>query len=490
MKLRWPRDQETRQHLPIRCATGRECAHMATWRRAWFHLVAGVVCGLLSVWWFHPSGLAADVFKAGAQPMITRETIAGQTGRVLWNALRSSLPQPEPANRQLADAFRGWAVSGRLATKSRAIDSLQPSGHAVLAPGWSVPDNVSISPESSRRPQTVVTSGGVAHAVWEEGIRIYHSVKAQDAWSIPQLVATGERPSLAVAQDDSIHLVFGNEFDGDYNVFYMDWRAGVWTLPRLVSKTSGVSTAPSIALDANQVVHAIWEDTTPGYPVIYHGWLDGTWLNEPLTNMRGTSPVLTQDGNSAWLHLAWQTQGPKNGPHDIYYSHGTTYTWSVPENISATSDRDSTNVSLACDLNGEVRLVWREQGSTLDSIRYAGGRQGYWSAPENISGDVADAVDPAVAVAQQNQLHAVWQEGRTIIHRTLSGGTHTWRPRQAVIAGDSSIEQTTIAATPSGDVHLLWVGEDGTGQEDIFHSLGPRALPPQVFLPAVLADGP
>jgi hypothetical protein len=335
----------------------------------------------------------------------------------------------------------------------------------------------------------VVTDAGMVHAVWEEGVRIYHSIRVEDTWTTPGFVATGESPSLALAKDGSVHLVFGNVFGGDHNVFYVVWRNGLWTLPRLVSKTSGLSASPSIALDSDEVVHAVWEDTTPGYLVIYHGWLDGTWLNEPLTNARGSAPVLAQDSTSALLHLAWQMRGPEDGPHDIYYSQGTTYSWSVPQNISVTSGGDSTSVRLACDLDGRVHLVWREQGPQMVSIGYSGGREGNWPLPENISGEVADASDPALAAAPYNQLHVVWQEDRAIIHRSLSGATHNWRPSQAVIAGESGVGQMALAAAPSGDVHLLWVSGYGEGPGDIYHSIGPRVLPYQVFLPTVTGSG-
>lgn len=48
---------------------------------------------------------------------------------------------------------------------------------------------------------------------------------------------TTKQPAAGLAPDGTLHVVFSNEFSSRYNIFYVAWNNGVWTLPRLVSKT-------------------------------------------------------------------------------------------------------------------------------------------------------------------------------------------------------------------------------------------------------------
>ena len=136
-----------------------------------------------------------------------------------------------------------------------------------LAGIWSAPANISNSEgEESRAPSLAVDSAGVVHVVWEEGRYLYHSYCQSETWSVKRRVATGEQPAIAVDRNNVMHLVFMNEFRGNYEIYYCQWAGSSWSLPRNVSSTSGVSANPDIAIDSHNTVYVTWTDNSPGYP--------------------------------------------------------------------------------------------------------------------------------------------------------------------------------------------------------------------------------
>ena len=355
--------------------------------------------------------------------------------------------------------------------------------HRLLSSGWTAPENLSLSPAPSLRPVVVVGPDDSTHVLWEEDGRLFYVRSHVGAWSSPVAFASGQQPSAVLGGDGTLHVAFANEFFGQTNVYYAYLRQGIWSLPYLVSRTSGLSAYPSIALDQTGTPHVAWADRTPGHYVIYHGWQTSTWLYEPVPNARGIAPVLVAEPGSSTLHIAWQAPNVSDDLHEIYHSQGTTYAWSLPENISASPAAESVAVAMACDTTGLAHIVWQEQASGNHQVRYAGGRAGFWSLPETISGQGVDAVEPAVTISQGDQLNAVWREGNTLIYRRRAGSAGAWRPSRPLIANDSGLQDPTVATQKDGRFHMIWSGWVGASQSDVFHSLGQAALPYQVFVP-------
>lgn len=368
--------------------------------------------------------------------------------------------------------------------------STTPSGHVILSSGWSTPENVSNSPVLSSRPVVLVEAARSpgedrVHVIWEESGSIYYRLRQAGRWSGPSRLAAGLQPAGSLARDGTLHVAYANEFHGQFNVFYVRLRDGTWSLPRLVSRTNGLSSQPTLALDSDGVLHVVWTDTTPGYSALYHGWWDNTWLFEPLLNTRGSAAVLANDPEKQVLHLAWQSRGVLEGAHEIYHSQGRTHAWSLPENISVSPDQESRAVAMVSDGEGVTHLLWQEGQPGPASIHYVKGHTGNWSVPEAISSAGVNASEPAVHVTHGTQLHAVWREGTSVLYRRRSGNAEAWQPSQALLSNDSGLEQMALASEPDGHLHLVWSGWVAAGQKDIYHSRGETGLRPQVFVPGL-----
>jgi hypothetical protein len=361
--------------------------------------------------------------------------------------------------------------------------------NALLNPDWSAPENLSASPGRAADPLVLAGSGGDLHVVWMENGRIYHRARQDDQWTPAISVASGQQAAASLSTDGTVHLVFSHEFFGQVNVFYVKWQAGTWSLPILVSKTSGFSTYPAIAVGPAGLVHAAWSDLTPGFSIIYHGWLEETWLNEPLHNARGTMPALVSDPIQHSLHLAYEATGIGNSPAEIYHLQGGTYQWSLPENVSLSPATESQAAAMASDSQGRTHLVWQEESDGMAYVAHASGSMGNWSPPLRLSAAGIDAREPAVLVTHGTQLSVVWREGDAIRYRRWSGTANTWHEASSLISNPNELDGPALAGAPNGELHLVWSGWSSSNERDIFHSRRNPLLEPRIYLPGVDIGG-
>ena len=373
-----------------------------------------------------------------------------------------------------------------MSTASVSAPSL--TAQKTLDTNWSNPVVVSASSAPATKPVILAGDQGLVHVLWEQDSRIYHALYQSGRWAGPQSIGTGQRPAASLAADGALHVVFSNEFGGVFNVFYVVLRNGNWTLPRLVSKTTGASTLPSLAVDSSGGIHAAWADTTPGFSVIYHGWLEETWLNEPLLNARGTAPALVHDSQQRQLHLAYQGSGISGGPREVFHAQGSTYAWSLPENISISANNESSAPAMACDAAGNTHLVWQEQQGNQSQVRYVSGHRGNWSASERISEAGVDARAPRVVVNQGSQAQVVWRQGNTIAYRRKSTPDTQWESVSALVTNSHGLGNPVIAGDPVGQLHLAWGSWTPYSDRAMFYSRRAAVLMPRIFIPHVQAE--
>lgn len=363
--------------------------------------------------------------------------------------------------------------------------SVSQNIHRVLISGWSEPTNVSQSTTAtSVTPVVLSEEPGVTHIIWEENERIYYRRDVKGEWSGTKRLGHGRQPAAVVGPDGTLYILYVNDYQGNINVFFVRLENEVWSLPRLVSRTIGQSDSPAVVVDHQGQLHAAWVDRTPGYPVIYHARLEEAWLYGPIPNARGTAPVLVSDRANGVLHVAWQSQNINEDLHEIYHAQGQTYSWTLPENISASPQQDSRDVAMVSDAEGTTHLVWQELSSDRGSeLRYAGGRQGHWSVPETISAAGKNAADPAVVVTHGNQLSVVWREVSKIVYRRRSGNDNRWRPSQDLLENSGLLENVTMSADAEGRFLIAWDASVGSDLTDVFQSTGEAALTAQVYMP-------
>lgn len=456
---------------------------------------SGLVTGLVLAYVFQAGCSGAALGCVRLQPDLLQRAGLTSLARFAHKALASGLPSvlevktipSEPAhtpvNAARIDPRREFAMLNNPSTASSHA-SLSPT-QRVLSAGWSAPQNISSSPGASTNPVALTAADNTLHVLWEEDQRILHAARLNGEWSAPAAIATGQQPAASLADDGVVHVVYTNEFSGQFRVFYIQWQDGTWSLPRLVSKTTGLSALPSLAIDSEGVIHAVWADLTPGFSIIYHGWLEETWLNEPLHNARGTAPVLSHDPQGNALHVGWQSRGIGDGPYEVFHAQGTTYRWSLPENISVSPQNESVNAHLASDRQGVLHLVWQEHSESSVSIHYAAGREGNWTASEVISDQSVNAYGPVVLITHGNQLNVVWRQSNAVVYRRHAGGLDAWLPARVLVINDSGLDSVDLSSGSQGELHLVWSGWMGSTERDVFHCEHEPVLGAQVFLPHI-----
>ena len=135
---------------------------------------------------------------------------------------------------------------------------------------WTGAVAVPTGPGDCREP-AVTVAGEVLHAVWTQGSILYHAYLAGGSWSAPNRVATGSQAVLATAPDGGIHCLFSAQMLGNVEIYHTTWQGAKWALPEVVSRTSGMSLSPALAIGKDGSLHAAWSDMTPGYATIYYG---------------------------------------------------------------------------------------------------------------------------------------------------------------------------------------------------------------------------
>ena len=351
---------------------------------------------------------------------------------------------------------------------------------------WSEAVNLSNSAADSRAPVVAVAPNGTIHVLWEEEEEIYHCYRTGNTWSSPARVATGERPTLVVDEDNTPHALFANEFGGNWEIYYVRWDGNRWTLPRNISYTSGASGTPRLALAPDGVLHAVWADTSPGYSVIYHGHQQGAfWVNQPIPNARGSVPALAID-QQGQLHVVWQDQDTPSAPFEIYYSRWDGQEWSLPENISATADAHSAIADLSLDSQGMAYLVWEEEAGGSWQIYHSYGRVGYWSVPANISQSANECHLASIIITPQDYMHVAWEEGTILQSRRKGASASDWFPAETIASNPLGLGDVALAAASDGRVHAVWAARMAGGQRDIFHSERPSALKHIYYFPLTM----
>ncbi|MGB9879403.1 MAG: hypothetical protein ACPLRM_01450, partial [Anaerolineae bacterium] len=318
------------------------------------------------------------------------------------------------------------------------------------------PFNVSASSTDSRAPALAVWWNDV-HIVWEERGRVYHRFLRGGTWSPIRSVATGEQPDIVVDTSGMAHVVLVNEFGGNYEIYHCRWNGTTWSLPRNVSNTSGVSSSPAIAVAPDGMLHVVWADNTPGYNVIYHAYWNGTyWINEPIPNALGGAPAIAVDMDGM-VHVVWQDRDTPTSPYEIYYSRWDGASWSLPENLSDSAMEQSIIPSLAVDGSNEAHILWQERINSRYTIYYTWGRVGFWSIPERVSEDDADAYLPSAAIAPGNIVYAGWDESTVILYcKRVKADNSPWGGPTLVVSDTQGVADVQLAVGANGQLHAVW----------------------------------
>lgn len=335
----------------------------------------------------------------------------------------------------------------------------------------------------SCQPAAAVVAG-IPHAIWKQDRALWHTCLSENGWATPTKIANGEHPALAVTPDGVLHCLFANWLLGNAEIYHAQWDGSRWSLPEVVSRTTGVSMYPVVAAGNDGVLHAAWADTTPGRAVIYYGrWADQAWENAPVPNGPGTWPSLavTAEGD---VYVAWQNRLSDTGRFDVFCTSLVEDRWSLPDNVSDSANRHSIYPQLATNRTGACHLVWQEEQNGSFGIRHADRRPNGWSEPADVAPAENNCRAAHIVANRQGMIQAIWAEDQTLKHRIRPGEYDApWQDAES--AGDicAGLSETAAAISPAGDLYVIWSGYTQGELRQLFHLRRERIFRHATFLP-------
>jgi hypothetical protein len=348
---------------------------------------------------------------------------------------------------------------------------------------WSSNEPVPSVPADNYQP-TLAVLGDELHMLWSSNRILYHSVRQTGSWGLPMRIVAGEQPSMVATPDGRLHCLFANPFAGNWEIYHITLDDERWSLPKPVSRTSGISTQPSLAADGNGQLHAVWADSTPGKPVVYYGKLEtaAIWSSAPIPNGRGCYPTIAATAGGD-VCVAWQDREPRTQAFDVLCAVLQGGGWSLPEIISNSPSAHSVKPSLAVNTQGDIHVIWLEERASLYEVRHADRRELGWSRPSTVSTGSLDCRQARIVANPQDYLQVIWLEGNTLHHRVRPPGHDaTWWVPQTAESSFVELSDLAAIADRAGDLHVGWSGfAEGRGRslfyarrDAIFKPSGPR----------------
>jgi len=306
---------------------------------------------------------------------------------------------------------------------------------------WSAPVCIANTPGGSYWPAIAIDTTDNVHVAWEDvgtGRDILYAMKpaGSTAWTAPVTVTavlSGTARFVALATDSAgnVHAVWNDDTPGNAEIYYaMRPRGAItWTTPAIVASTPGTSWAPTIAADVTGTLHVAWHDFTPGVTEIYYATKPGPaepW-SSPIDVSRTTGasyfPALAVD-SSGTVHLVWQDAivTGVNIPFEILYTQKPPGGgWTTCVNLSRGSG-SAEMPALAVGPEDALHVAWDTTSDPrLLYVRRPGPEMG-WTAPVTVTAISPGTQYPAPALAADlfDAVHLLWSDvgplGRDIFH--------------------------------------------------------------------------
>jgi Copper amine oxidase N-terminal domain len=348
-------------------------------------------------------------------------------------------------------------------------------GSAITQP---IDINVSrTSDESISNPgcHLILDSSGYPHIIWRERLpdsevfyvhwngTNWECANGDDYAMIPSSANVSKSngdswyPSLVLDSSDNPHIAWSDDTSGNDEILYIHWNGTNWECANgddyamtpssaNMSKNSGNSWHPSLALDSSDNPYITWNDATTGnLEILYVHWNDSNWVSAIgyyYWLFPGTAIVSSNSGSSIFSslaldsndnpHITWQ-DGTTANP-EVFYAHWSGTNWKcangddydvTPASANVSNNSDwSRKPSFVLDSNENPHITWHDYTLENYEILYVRWSGNNWEcangdnytitpASANVSNNSLNSENLSLVLDNSDNPHMIWQDRTT-----------------------------------------------------------------------------
>lgn len=307
-----------------------------------------------------------------------------------------------------------------------------------------------------------------AGVTWLPGTRLSHDT------------AKSEYPSVA-ASGLNVHVVWrdGRDERWSWEVYHQRSTDGgaTWVGETRLTNATGIKWSPSAAV-ADSLVHAVWGDNRDGNWEVYYK-RSTNWGRDWQTDVRLTTSVFAQQwpcvaAAGSCVHVGWVDGEDVDG--EIHHTRSTDggATWEPARRVTNGSARVEFWAPSICASGAMVHAVWHDTRDGNSELYYSRSTdQGEnWALETRLTGDNAASSYPSIA-ASDSVLHVAWTDYRDGVlpevyyKRNPSGNVGVEESQQPKASGSQPLA-TVVRGIPSlacaPDSSTLWTLVSASGR--------------------------
>ncbi|OGW67332.1 MAG: hypothetical protein A3J72_07870 [Nitrospirae bacterium RIFCSPHIGHO2_02_FULL_40_19] len=357
-----------------------------------------------------------------------------------------------------------------------------------------ITNSTGVSSLSYNNAHPLAFKNGVLYLVWSDSgggnaeIYFKYSGDYGATWSddlrLTNNLGTSWTPSMAVGQNNDIHVVWGDNREGTEAIYYKYSSDGgkTWSPDRKISTGTEKSWNPDIAIDGSNVYIA-WQDKRNLNGEIYFvrstdgGKTFGAEQRITNASYESERPTFAIDSKHC-IHLAWYDWRNENNP-EIYYAESADYGQSWGEQKRVTNTPGQTGLpAMAIDGQNQINIAYLDgEKSGNMYLYYTYSSDGTnWQASQQKLNKYSAAWFPTIAYSKgSGLLFIAWQDtvdsDKEIFYTYSEGNGQNWSTalRLTEKAGDST--NPFVAVDDKNQLHIVW--EDSrNGDREIHYKRG------------------
>ena len=343
---------------------------------------------------------------------------------------------------------------------------------------WSSTKRLTWTAGASEVYSIAVDGSGGIHVAWQDytpgnnDVFYKRSTNGGVSWlgsaRLTWTASESEYPCIAADNNNRIYVAWNDNPWGNIEVFYKcsTDSGATWSGLNRLTWNTGHSLAPCMTTDAQNRLHVVWVDTTPGnYEIFYKRTASdgGSWYGLKRLTWNSDwsiTPSIAADSNNG-IHVVWQNE--INGNREILYKRSTDSgtTWSPITRFTWNSGKSGYPCVVTYHTNN-VYVVWADDSPGNSEIFYKCSTDGgvTWSAPIRMTWNSGYSDAPTIAVGTDLRIHVMWSDttpgNKEIFYKWSYGIGSPWSQITRLTWNGGESKLPSIAVDNSLAIHVVW----------------------------------